>query len=234
MPNVKSIERILTTFQNEPYNTQEVSDAIGFVKKKIPTEKIETLKKKYLSIKEPSIESKYLDVDKFLSRYVRRAVMLDLHQQKNLSIVDIATGAGYFPFACQALGHQAQAIDVNTSVIYNEMIQALQVNRTHHFIEPYKKLPDVEQRFHVVTAFAVSFDRYYENENNVSRQSQGTWNLDEWKFFIEDLMEHYLLPKGLIWICLNEREGKTYRQDLPAWIKSIGGVALGKDLLIQR
>ena len=53
--------------------------------------------------------------------------MLNLHKKKGLNILDLGSGAGYFPYATNFLGHNSVALDMQENELYNLMKKLLNV-----------------------------------------------------------------------------------------------------------
>ena len=71
-------------------------------------------------------------------------------------------------------------------------------------ILPRTPLPQIG-RFDLVTAYRCQFNR--------NRDAKRLWNLNEWAFFLDDLRDHVLKPKGRFVINLSE-QGRKGRQGL--------------------
>lgn len=145
--------------------------------------------------------SKYLDVRKWMADKVVEAYRLKLNKAKNLSILDIGTGAGYFPYVCNYYGHDAMALDMNIDPMYNALIELLNIDRLAYEISPYQKLPDFGKKFDLVTAYAICF-------NNHGRDD--LWTASEWRFFMEDLANNYLKENGKVLLVLNREPSNLY------------------------
>src|SRR5687767_13313295 len=59
--------------------------------------------------------SKYLDIRFWMARSLTEFFLLRLDRQKSLRILDIGTGAGYFPYICSFYGHKVVALDLDTT-----------------------------------------------------------------------------------------------------------------------
>lgn len=158
--------------------------------------------------------SKYTDVagqmrDKLL--LVRR---LGLHKGPPRRILDLGTGAGYFPLLCRAYGHAVAATDLDDNPLYNDMVEALGIERRVHRILAGQPLPDMGGPFDVVTAFQVCFNGH---------KSPQLWRAAEWRAFLEDVARNHLAPGGRIILGLNaEEDGRCLTPELLAMFRGLG------------
>ena len=81
------------------------------------------LQKKYKHASPAPGYSKYLDIHNSMRVSLQYALRLGLTQVKNLRILDIGTGCGYFPYICRYFGHTAFSLDLDEVEMYNEIIQ---------------------------------------------------------------------------------------------------------------
>lgn len=151
--------------------------------------------------------AKYLDLDTWLGRHVTHAEAIGLLDSPPRRILDIGTGNGYFPFICRRFGHDVVATDVDSVELYDDLVSLLGIRRVVNAVETFRPLPDFGDRFDLVTAFNVVFDRIDDTT---------TWTPKEWGFFLEDLRDHVLRPEGQIVIKLNPHRGR--HQDVPALV----------------
>lgn len=139
--------------------------------------------------------AKYLNHRSHVAAAARRALALGLDQSPPLSLLDIGTGAGYFPLACRHLGHRIQTIDCRTGGIYQNLVRHFAIPQIDHAVAPFQALPDCGGRFDVVTAFAIAFSQ--------DQETRAIWGPGEWAFLLDDLRDHVLAPGGLLWLWLN-------------------------------
>jgi hypothetical protein len=149
---------------------------------------------------------KYVDIDKHFWIGLRRVYRLKLHRARPMNILDIGTGAGYFPYICNYFGHRTVAIDKDDVPIFNDVTSFLRINRRVWKIRPFQKLPSFENRFDLITAFRVCFDRH---------QGKNVWQPGEWDFFLRHLSNDLLTDNGQVFLDMNAREdGKVWDEDL--------------------
>ena len=144
---------------------------------------------------------KFLDVRTFLTATLGYAYRLGLHESPPLAILDLGTGAGYFPVVCEFYGHIAIAIDRPGNPVFEDVTRWLNVDRRVHEIRAYQPLPFLERRFDLVTAFMLNFDQYFDRD-------YAPWGIEEWDFFLSDVAENQLLPNGRLVLRLNPHTTK--------------------------
>lgn len=158
--------------------------------------------------------SKYLELKSCIKITLFNIYRLRLQKSKRLNILDLGTGAGYFPYLCQNYGHNVWTIDLDSVPMYNEMIDLLNIKRRIKEIKAYEKLPNFDQKFDLVTAFAICF-------NNHKRQD--LWTYKEWSFFLTDLANNHLVNEGKLFLQLNpENDGEYYDNELLHFFESTG------------
>lgn len=144
---------------------------------------------------------KYADTTRWLTVCDRRARDLGLHAAEPRSVLDIATGAGYFPFVCRGYGHRVTATDrARRDRFYRDVTAALGIDVIDDDVSPFRPLR-VDGTFDVITSFMITFNGH---------RSPNLWGVAEWRYFIDDL-EQRLNPGGVIALQLNrEPNGQTY------------------------
>jgi hypothetical protein len=186
--------------------------SIGYHKSKIDLKEFERIKHRYFNADPDPGYSKYLDLDRHLAAAIDRCERAGVGTQTKLAILDVGTGAGYFPFVCQNLGHTAGALDVPNHTFYSEMIQLLGVVCHPHRIRAFEPLPRLGRKYDLVTAFAICF-------NNHARDD--LWGPREWDFFLCDLRDNVLARDGRALLELNqEPNGEFASRDLITLLSS--------------
>ena len=107
---------------------------------------------------------------------------LDLSRPKR--VFDLGCGTGYFLHICRLLGHEILGLDVDELPMFEEITRLLGVPRVISRIQCFTPLPDLRQRFDVVTAFLICFNQHKQHE---------VWGVPEWDFFL-DYLAKYLTP----------------------------------------
>jgi SAM-dependent methyltransferase len=144
----------------------------------------------------------YADLELWLTRAWNEARRLNLDSSAPLDILDIGMGPGYFLYVCQRLGHRCVGLDrPGFFPFWKSLRKFLGVHSTvEHEIIPKDRLPNELSKFDLVTAFRAQFN-YNINEKRL-------WNLDEWAFFLDDLRENVLKPRGRLVLKLARQEHK--------------------------
>jgi len=89
----------------------------------------------------------------------------------------------------------------------------LGVRRVIWRVQPFVPLPDLGDKFDVVTAFMICFNNHKQPD---------LWGVPEWEFFLDDLSRH-LTPRGRVWLELNREYDETfYTPQLREFFESLG------------
>jgi len=148
---------------------------------------------------------KYLDLDRWIGINLRRVQELDLDWGRRKHILDIGSGAGYFLYISQGIGHDPVGLDIDEVPMYAEMIRALGVKRVLWRVNAFELLPAFEHKFDLITAFMICFNGH---------KSPALWGPKEWAFFLDDL-ETRLKPGGRVRLGFNaENDGNFYAENL--------------------
>jgi len=138
---------------------------------------------------------------KRIRKFIETIQDLWLDRSPPLSILDLGCGAGYFAYLCKLFGHNAMGLDMDEEPLYRETLPLLDVRRVVSRIEAQVPLPDLGQRFDLITASRVCF-QYKRWPEKVNRQE---WSCDDWKFFINDIRTRFLKPHGRLFLQFNPR-----------------------------
>lgn len=187
---------------------------VGDILKTIDLKAFEPYQKKYHDADpRPHGYSKYLDIEPWMVNKLMVVLDLGLDKCKPMRILDIGTGAGYFPFICQYFGHEVVSLDLDIVPMYNDLCQFLKVDRRTWRVEKYQKLPDVGGKFDLVTAFMIKFNNHYQPD---------LWSKPEWKFFVDDLRTNQMNPNGRIFLSFNQNlDGSFMDDELRAYFTSL-------------
>lgn len=144
---------------------------------------------------------KYSDAARWLAVCERRALELGLDRSPPRRVLDIATGAGYFPFVCRGYGHTVTATDrVRRDRFYRDVTAALGIDVIDDDVLSFRPLR-VPGTFDVITSFMITFNGH---------RSPSVWGVAEWRYFLDDLETH-LAPQGVIELQFNrEPDGSCY------------------------
>lgn len=156
---------------------------------------------------------KYLDLERWIGINIRRIQEVELDLSRPKSILDLGCGAGYFLYIAQLLGHTGLGLDMDRLSMFRDLTRLLGVRRVVQRIRPFHPLPDLGQKFDVVTAFMICFNNH---------KMPDLWKVPEWEFFLDDLARH-LTPRGRVWLELNqEYDGTFYTPELREFFESRG------------
>lgn len=139
-------------------NSSIANQEIDFHKSKFDRARFEDIRDRYKNESPDPGFSKYTEVNRFLQIALSHYDLVGLTNKTSLSILDIGTGPGYFPFVCSNFGHTARAMDVSNHSFYNEMTDLLGVDRFEHSIQAFEPLPQLSYKFDLITAFAICFN----------------------------------------------------------------------------
>jgi SAM-dependent methyltransferase len=143
----------------------------------------------------------YEDAAYWIGINVERAQDLWLDRAPPLRILDLGCGAGYFLYVCRFFGHEAVGLDTDEEPLFRGTTELLNVDRVISRIHPRFSLPDLGEKFDLVTAHRVCFHR-------ITRAENGEWNEwtpVDWNFFINDIRTRFLKPDGRLLLDFNPR-----------------------------
>ena len=147
------------------------------------------------------------DVAHWIDINVGRAQNLWLDRSPPVRILDLGSGAGYFLYVCQFLGHSGLGLDLDDDPFFGAMTKYFNVPRVIWRIEPGIPLPDLGEKFDLITAHRVCFHR-------LNRAPSGEWNEwtpADWEFFINDIRTKFLKPNGRLLLDFNpRRDGSSF------------------------
>jgi SAM-dependent methyltransferase len=156
---------------------------------------------------------KYLDLDRWIEINIRRIRELEVDLSRPKRILDLGCGAGYFLYIAQLLGHSGLGLDMDRVAMFRDITRLLGVRRVVQRIEAFRPLPDLGQKFELITAFMICFNDH---------KMPGLWKVPEWDFFLDDLAKH-LKPRGRVWLELNqEYDGTFYTPELKEFFQKRG------------
>jgi SAM-dependent methyltransferase len=156
---------------------------------------------------------KYLDLERWIDINIRRVCDIELDLSRPKHILDLGCGAGYFAYIAQLLGHHVLGLDIDDLPMFAEITRLLGVRRVIWRIRPFVPLPDLGEKFDLITAFLICFNDHKQSD---------LWGVPEWEFFLNDLARH-LAPRGWVWLELNrEYDGTCYTPELREFFESRG------------
>jgi SAM-dependent methyltransferase len=152
----------------------------------------------------------YEDAAYWIGVNVKHVQDLWLDRSPPLHILDLGCGAGYFLYLCQLFGHVGLGLDTDDEPFFRGTTQLLGVRRVIARINPQTPLPDLGQKFDLVTAHRVCFHRIARDENGVWKE----WTSIDWQFFINDIRTRFLRPHGRLLLEFNpRRESSSFFSD---------------------
>src|SRR5436305_168287 len=128
---------------------------LGRIKADINQAKLREIQERYRG--SPAGYAKYADIDLWLRLNRERVQDLNLHRSPPKRVLDLGCGGGFFLFLLQRLGHSGLGLDTGRVPLYPELLELFGVRRVLWTIEPFKPLPDLEQKFDWITAFSIAF-----------------------------------------------------------------------------
>ena len=152
---------------------------------------------------------KFLRLDAWLPAIISRASILQIQNCNPLTILDLGTGTGLFPFVCQNLGHTATGLDLPGDLmrspereIFTHMPGIFGVTVRRFPIRAFTPIEGIGS-YDLITAFLVNFNNHKKCDE---------WSRGEWEYLIADLRTH-LHPGGRIALMLNTNVPR-YGEDL--------------------
>lgn len=168
---------------------------------------IDEVPRRFYQYLDPHVQMRFA-----LTEYDRLGELYD-----KISVLDLGTAQGYFPYVCQYYGHTAIGIDAEDNEAYRRIGELLKIDRRILKIEPLTPLPDFGMKFDIVTAFGVTFSQF--------------WDAEEWGFLLDDIYKNQLKEKGKILVSLNY----TFRNEkIMAEFRKRNVVMDGNQLYLQK
>jgi hypothetical protein len=165
-------------------------------------------------IENPGIShQKFLNINYWLFENMRRFYKLGLQKKKKeLRILDLGTGPGYFPFICTFYGYEVESLDKPDNEMYNDMIKELGIKRYEENICSYKDI-NIEKKHDLITAFMICFNNH---------RLSNLWHISEWEYFLNSLFKNNLNTGGEICLLLNaETTEEPINKELLKYFASI-------------
>jgi SAM-dependent methyltransferase len=149
--------------------------------------------------------NRFADVPYWIKINVERAQDLWLDRTSPRRILDLGCGAGYFLYVCKYFGHDVLGLDLDDQPLFRDTLTLLRVPRVISRIDPNVPLPELGQKFDLVAAHRVCFQRI---EGAASGRE---WSPEHWKFFINDIRSRFLKPRGRLLLDFNPRpDGSSF------------------------
>ena len=164
---------------------------------------------------------KYADIPLWLAQKTQFAIRLELDLPPRRTILDIGAGGGHSLAVCNALGHACFGIDI-ADPFYAELCDLLGVERLVSPVLRQQLLPDLGRRFDLVKVVSQKFDHLATHPDG----SRTYWQLDDWTFFLQDVMDNQLAPGATFHLKLNKeisRGERFFNRALLDWCRTNGG-----------
>jgi SAM-dependent methyltransferase len=167
----------------------------------------EKLRERYPYRSKSAKINRFEDAAYWIGINAERAQDLWLDRTPPLRILDLGCGAGYFLYVCKFFGHDALGLDTDDEPLFGGIIELLNVSRIIARIERQVPLPDLGEKFDLITAHRICFHR-------IGRAHDGDfdeWTPAEWKFLISDIRNRLLKPNGRLLLDFNPRpDGSSF------------------------
>jgi len=212
-----------TLFKNRTFSfVRIISDYIKV--KKIINNKFESLDEFKETSDLESFEKYFLFKENFIQHAFIRAINLDIDKTQNLSILDLGTGAGYFPFICNYYGNDAESIDIKGNTFYDKSTRALGLTKFHQEIK-YNEDLIPEKKYDLICAYMICFNGH---------RTKDVWGVNEWKIFITSIIKKNLKISGKIFLSFNlEDDGNPFSSELENFFTFFAKKISNNEILIQ-
>lgn len=175
---------------------------------------------------DPEAFEKYFNLkDNFIQISLIRVVRLGLITSKNkLEILDLGTGAGYFPFICNYYENNCEAIDIAGNQFYDQSTEVLNLKKYHQEIFFNEELV-TSKKYDLICAYMICFNGH---------KTSKLWAEKEWSKFLINLITNNLNLDGRIFLSFNlESDGKPFSSELENFFKMISKKISSNEILIQ-
>jgi SAM-dependent methyltransferase len=181
-----------------PVNKRRILDDIDWLE-------FNNLRHKYPYRPDSPRINRFEDVAYWIDINIERAQDLWLDRSPPLHILDLGCGAGYFLYVCKHFGHRVLGFDTDDDPLFRATIALLEVPRVIGRIGRQTPLPDFHQKFDLITAHRICFNR-------IGRARDGVeWSTADWGFFINDIRSRFLNENGRLLLDFNPRpDGSSF------------------------
>jgi len=149
-------------------------------------------------------------VKKHILEKLSVAHYLKLHETKGKTLIDIGTGAGWFPYICKLYGHTCIGTDELNRDNYQPIYDWLELDIRDELVCPHTPFGLTEKVDYVVTLRS-----FFPNRPNV-------WEMEEWKYFFNDIIKN-INPNGGLYLGSNSGDRRGRFKELPDKQKSHWG-----------
>ncbi|HEY4283529.1 MAG TPA: hypothetical protein VGM62_10740 [Chthoniobacterales bacterium] len=167
---------------------------------------LDDLRKKYPRRAESPKINRFEDARYWIRPNLKRVQDLWLDRSPPLRILDLGCGSGFFLYICKQFHHDVVGLDRDTNPMFREITKLLGVPRIASDINPFVPLPELGEKFDLVTAYRICFQRVGQYQND----HWDEWGLREWEFFLNDIRTRFLRVGGRLLLDFNPRPDGTY------------------------
>jgi len=149
------------------------------------------------------IDNRYFQtngVRKFIQEKLSVAHYLNLHSDKNKKLIDIGTGAGWFPYICKLYGHTCIGTDLLNRENYQPIYDWLELDIREELVHSYKPFGLRDK-----VDYIVSLRAFFPNRPTI-------WEIDEWQYFFKDIQKNINPDGGLYLGCNGGGNRGRFRQ----------------------
>ncbi len=162
------------------------------------------------------VPQKRADTDQYY--LVKLAYWLALPGAQPKRILDIGSRYGQWPYLCRHYGHDAVCSDLPEVLIRPEiqgMMKILNVPSMPLKIETLRPVGDIGQ-YDLITGLRTRFHSTKPRETGLPSETH--WGVNEWDFFLRDIVTH-INPGGQIFFILNRLREKEKGGGVPPEMK---------------
>src|SRR5258708_12438746 len=116
-------------------------------------------------------------------------------------MLDVGRGGGVLLLGGRHLGHSGIGLDIADPEMYGEMFELFRFQRVIWEINAYQRLPDLGEKFDLVTAFSICFNGHKRSD---------LWGPKEWEFFLDELHTRILNPPAHLSFSLNPQVSGSF------------------------
>ena len=214
-------QQVRSTIAGEPRRVSLYDSTIA----RIDPQSVRNFQDKYqarLASYGPDALEKYADIPHWIADKTRIAILFDLDRCARSAILDIGSGGGHFLAICSTAGHRTLGLDIEEP-FYTDLSAIVRIDRRIVRVERQKVLPDLGERFDLITIILQKFDHLATHTDG----SRDYWSIGDWVFFLRDLMNNQLNSGGRIYLELNKEKQKdksAFAPHLLQWCRSNGAI----------
>lgn len=138
----------------------------------------------------PEVVQKYIQEKLSVAHYLR------LHETSNKKLIDIGTGAGWFPYICNLYGHTCIGTDLLGRPEYDPIYDFLNVDIREELVYAQKPFGLKDK-----VNYIVSLRSFFPNRPTV-------WEIEDWKYFFNDIKKNIKDDGGIYLGCNTGKKGK--------------------------